>query len=294
MSLVKRTKIRAGYLALRFLSLLCQAKWSWLTRLGAALLGDLAWFLPTKLRRNGLSNLRNAFSLQMTEAEIRRICRTNFRFFAKSLLEFLSCPYLTREEIRQRVELRGRKFLRSALEEGKGVILLTANFGNWEWLGARVSAEGFPLTSVVRRHSDPATEALRESIRRHNGTKTISREDTRAALRCLRDKQILLILADQHGGPAGIRVPFLGRPASFFPGIALLALHTRAPVISAFAVRKRDDSHAATVYPPLELAAAPNSQECIRANTSLFKTVIEEKIRQHPDHWIWFQDRWRS
>lgn len=293
-SLVKSLKARSVYLCLRCLSLLCQIRWHWfLPRLGT-LLGDIAYLLLARFRRVSLSNLHLAFSSRYSESEIRRICRSNFRLFAKSILEFLSSPYLTQEELHSRVELRGAEFLRRALEQGRGAIVLSAHFGNWEWMGARACADGLPLSVIARPHDDPATESLIGSIRRHNGMKVIPRQDARAALRALRNNRILAILADQHAGPSGIPIQFFGRACSTFPGIAALALRSGAPVIPGFAIRRPDDSHLVTFYPPLELLSAPDSKESVRLNTELCSKVIEDQVRQHPDHWMWFHNRWRS
>lgn len=294
MSLVKKAKTRGAYLLLRSLSLLCQVKWRWfLCQLGP-FFGDVVYLASARFRGVALSNLRLAFSSDHSEAEIRRICRSNFRLFAKNLLEFLSSPYLTQEELRRRVELRGGEFLHRALQQGKGAILLTAHFGNWEWLGARVCAEGLPLTVIARPHSDPATATLIDSIRCHNGMRVIPRRDARSGLRALRNNQILGILPDQHAGRSGIPIPFFGRLASTFPGIAAFAIRSGAPIIPGFAVRRPDGTHVVTFYPPLQLLSGPNSQEAMRANTALCSKVIEDQIRQHPDHWMWFHDRWKS
>jgi KDO2-lipid IV(A) lauroyltransferase len=241
-----------------------------------------------------MANLHRAFSATMSEPEMRRLCRNNFRLFAKSLLEFLSSPYLAEGELRRRVELQGTHFLRDALKKGNGVIILTGHFGNWEWMGARACAEGLPLAVIVRPHSDPATEALISGIRTHNGLRVIPRNDARAAMRSLRNNEILGILADQHAGDSGIPIPFFGQPASTYPGIAALAIRTGAQVIPGFCVRRPDDTHLVTLYPPVKLIGGADNQEAIRANTALCAKIIEEQIRKHPDHWMWFHNRWKS
>jgi KDO2-lipid IV(A) lauroyltransferase len=290
----KRVKTRAGYFALRCLSFVCRVgSHRFLCGLGS-FLGDLLYVGSARLRRTALSNLSLALSAHMSEADIRQLCRSSFRVFSKDVVEFLSSSHVTREELRRRVELRGEEFLRSALKGGKGVILLSAHFGNWEWMAARISADGIPVSFVRRLDSDPATEALIDSAQRHNNIKIIPKHDVRAALRSLRDNEVLLMLADQNAGSAGIRVPFFGCPASTFPGVAALAIRTGTPVIPGFAVRKPDDNHVVTFYPALQQLPGKDNQEKIRANTVLYTKVIEDQIRRHPDHWIWFLRRWRS
>jgi len=278
---------------MRAIALLCRVRSQWfLYRLGT-FLGDLTYLLPLRLRRVALSNLRRAYP-QFSPAEIRRLCRSNLRLFGKNLVEFLHSPCLSREDIRSRVKLQGLEFLHGAFKQGKGVICLTAHFGNWEWMGARITADGFPLAVIARPHDDPATSAFIDSIRIHNGLKVIPRHDVRAALRSLRRQEILAVLADQHAGKAGIPVPFFGRPASTFPGIAALALRSGAPIIPCFIVRMPDNTHVATICPPVQLISGDDTQETIRANVALCTKIIEDQIRCYPDHWMWIHNRWKS
>jgi KDO2-lipid IV(A) lauroyltransferase len=161
-------------------------------------------------------------------------------------------------------------------------------------MGARIAAEGLPLTVIARPHNDSATNTLIDSIRQRNGMVVISREDVRSALRTLRNNQILGILPDQHAGRSGIPILFFGRPASTFPGIAALAIRSGAPIIPGFAVRQPDGTHLVTISPPLKLLSGNDSQETVRSNTTLCTKVIEEQIKLHPDHWLWFHNRWKS
>lgn len=291
---IKRVKGHLGFgflIVLAGLARLLPRRWH--GAVGRAV-GDAAYYLLKRYRRVGLANLQSAFGAEMSSAEIRSLLRQSLRQLGIGAVETLLLPHLRPEQLRSMVSLQGLDNLRAGLEKGKGVILLTAHFGNWELMGARICQEGIPLSVIARAQDDPQTDRLVEWIRGRVGMRVIDRDTLRPALKCLADNEVLGILPDQHAGKAGVFVNFLGRPASTFTGAAALARRTGAAVVPGFDVRSPDGHHTVTFYLPLALHSAPMPTEEEALNTALFSQVIEEQIRRHPDHWLWIHQRWKT
>ena len=91
----------------------------------------------------------------------------------------------------------------------------------------------------------------------------------------------------------GVFVDFFGRPACSNKGLALLALHTGAPVVPVFLVRDRL-CFKAEFGPEMRLIQTGDETKDIEANTRHYTKAIESVIRRHPDQWFWVHQRWKT
>jgi KDO2-lipid IV(A) lauroyltransferase len=73
----------------------------------------------------------------------------------------------------------------------------------------------------------------------------------------------------------------------------VLALRHGAPLQIGFMVRQRDGTYEVTLeeipFPDLSGYSEENVLELTRRHTA----VLEERIRQYPDHWLWMHRRWK-
>lgn len=259
-----------------------------------ALVGTLVWKISLR-RRIALSNLRQAFGQEMTDAQIKAIARAAYRNLGKSLMEFLKLPSLSEHEINRLITLQGTEHFGRALAQGKGVILLAAHFGNWELMGSKMALDGYPLHVIARDQDDEDLTILFARLREHGAMQVINRNQAvRQVLRCLKNNQVVGILADQNTAKGGIFVDFFGKLAATATGPAAFALRTGAPVVPAFCLRKPDDTHLGVIMPPMEITVSGDQEHDIRENTQRLTKLIEEQVRQHPDHWFWVHKRWKT
>jgi Kdo2-lipid IVA lauroyltransferase/acyltransferase len=257
-------------------------------------LGSLCFATMRRYRRVARANLKRAFGATRSPAEIERMAQRSFHHLGRTLIEFLRIPYWDGAEIERRVELRGTDHLEAALAQGRGVIGVTAHYGNWELLGARIVRAGYPVHVIVRDADDPATNALLNRIRRVSGCRVISRSDgLRPSLACLRRNEILTILLDQNTMQGETFVEFFGHPAATATGPAVLARRTGAVLIPAFDRRLPDGRHVAELLPPVAWDDLGGDVYPIREITARLTRVIEQQIRVEPEQWLWLHDRWK-
>lgn len=264
-------------------------------------LGRLFYVSLHRYRRVARRNLRRTFGAigpgasAWSDEEIERMVRLSFRHCGQTLAEFMAMPYRSSAEIERRVELRGAHHLDAALARGRGAILVTAHYGNWELMAARIVGAGYPLSVIARDVDDPATNALINWIRRGCGYEVISRRRaTRPALECLRRNELLGILLDQNTVSGEVYVDFFGRPAATAPGPAILALRTGAPLIPLFARRQEDGSHVVQLQPPLDWVATGDRDQDVVRITAQLTQAIERQIRAEPAQWFWIHNRWKK
>lgn len=260
-----------------------------------ARLGTLMRRLSPRHYRIVLANLRQAFGSEKSEQELHELAQACYTHLGKCLMEFFRLPRLGPEEIKRRVELRGAAHLEAALEQGKGAILLTGHLGNWELVGARLAAEGYPIVAIARAQRDSTLTDYILKTREATGMKIYHRESAvRASLLALRSNEFVGMLIDQNAGDEGIFVDFFGRPASTAAGAAVFALKTDAPVLPTFGYRQADDTHVAVIEAPVPLIRTGDHRRDVWENTARYTKIVEEKIRAHPEQWFWLHKRWKS
>jgi KDO2-lipid IV(A) lauroyltransferase len=187
-----------------------------------------------------------------------------------------------------------------ASRQGKGLLLLTGHFGNFEattiaGIGQFKQYRG--MFHFVRRPLKPAWfNRLVTSRFRRAGFGTLPKRGSLDAILDLLSKgNIVVYVFDQHAGrPEGITVDFFGHPAGTFKSLAVLALATGAPVIPASSWREPDGTHVLRFEQPLPLIESDDPGEAIRRNTRSFNATLERLLLRHPEQWIWMHRRWKA
>lgn len=260
-----------------------------------AVLAALAyWFWP-RLRHVGLFNLRLAFP-EWTDRERRRVLRGVFRNFGRMLADFARFPQLNASNIERLIIYDGFEHYARAREQGKGVIFLTAHFGNWELSSFAHGLYGYPLSFTVRKMDNPLLDERVNRMRCLSGGHTIEKNDfARQALRVLKQGEALGILMDTNMLAAeGVFVDFFGRPASTTTGPARIARKTGAPLVLGLAIWDTKLGKYRLRFEPVEWIRRDDPEEEILANTANFTRLIEEYVRRYPDQWLWVHRRWKT
>ncbi len=260
--------------------------------LGIAL---LFYHLVSQQRFIALQNLRLAFPEKSME-EIAAIARGVYRNLALVAAEFFDLPRLTPAWIERHVTVEGMDHFRRALEKGKGVLMFSAHFGNWELMAATAGLIIGPVMIVYRALDNTLLDTLVRQVRSATGN-TMQAKDwaLRPMLRTLKDNGLIGILIDQNVKRSeGDFVEFFGRPACTTNSLALMALRTGAPVIPAFLVRTGSRRYRFVIGAEVEIAKTPDRGGDLRENTQRFTRIIEDMVRRYPDHWLWIHQRWKT
>ena len=283
-----------GWLALAIVTPLGLAL-AWLpARVGlwvGARLGDLAWAALPRRRAVALENLTRAFP-ERPASELARVGRDSFRHLGMNFVE--SCVFYFRPPARllSRVSIEGLSHFEAADAQGRGMLLLTAHYGNWELLAASHALARFPLSVVMRPLDSPAFEPILERFRLRSGVELITkRRALTDIVDALRRRRMVGILLDQNASRReGVFVPFFGVPASTSKGMALIALRTGAPVLPVFIRRRPDGRHVVHAGAPVPV---PSDGDVV-AFTRAFNEAIEAAIRRAPEQWFWLHRRWKT
>lgn len=263
----------------------------------ADILSALAYRAAVKQRKIALDSLGMAFGLDLGVKEREGIARECFRNMARSGVELLYI--LERPELAGDIAIiEGRQNLDQALSLGKGVIVVSAHFGNFPLALTCLRRQGYRVNVILRRMRDAQVEEFLEKRRRKIGISFIHSMPRTAcvdsSLKALRNNELLFIQLDQNFGTAGVFVNFFGREAATATGPVVLALRTGSPIVPLFIVRGKDNRHKIIIEEPLEIEKKDTQEETLRFNIQKITSVIEFYIRKYPQEWGWIHRRWKS
>lgn len=255
----------------------------------------LFFVLSLKHRVIVIHNLQLAFP-EKSFSEIRRIARGVYRNMGIVAAEFFDIPYLTRENIGQRITIEGLEHCREALKKNRGLLMFGAHFGNWEMEAAAFAYLFQPIVAIYRPLDSEFLDNLVLQVRSSGGNMAVAKERAmRPMLRHLKNNDILGILIDQNMAVyEGVFVDFFGRPACTTDGLAHLALHTEAPVLPGYMARLPDGKYHFVIGEEVPIVRTGDRKADIIVNTQNFTRIIENVIRRYPDQWLWLHQRWKT
>jgi KDO2-lipid IV(A) lauroyltransferase len=188
----------------------------------------------------------------------------------------------------------------AALGQGKGVLILTGHFGNFE-VATAAGLDSYPQARgrfwFVRRPVKPPW--LDRLVARRFARAGFGILPKRGGLDAILDKlaagDLVVFPFDQHASRKdGVLVEFFGHPAGTFRSLAVIALSTGAPVVPAASWREPDGSHVLRFEPALALIEHPDANEAIRLNTRAYNAALERLVVRHPEQWWWTHRRWKA
>jgi KDO2-lipid IV(A) lauroyltransferase len=189
--------------------------------------------------------------------------------------------------------VEGFEELEAGLEGGRGAVIVTGHFGNWEVAGASLTARGVPLDVVAVRQRNRLVDRLIRETRERLGMRVIYRGgSTKELLDSLRQGHAVALVADQDARSRGVFVPFFGRLASTYRGPALLALRSGAPLYLGSVTRRSDGTYAVRVR-RLEVPEAGGARR-VEAITAQVTAALEAAVREAPGQYFWQHRRWKT
>jgi Kdo2-lipid IVA lauroyltransferase/acyltransferase len=252
-------------------------------------------FWPLGYRKEvTLSNLRRAFP-EKSESEIVAIARGAYENIGISLLEFVWFPKMSREQLGKMVHFDKPDVVQGAYDKGKGLIILTAHFGNWELMGQSFIVRfGFLVNGLAKTQSNPFVNRSINKRRSRVGNRVIQMETSlREVLRALRNGEAVGLVADQAAPKENVPIEFFGTMVPTHQGPSALCLKLGSPMVSVFSVRRSDGLYDAIVQEVPSQDLKGDSEENINELTRRHVKILEDIIRKYPDQWLWQHKRWK-
>ena len=241
------------------------------------------------------SNLRLAYR-DKDEAWIEATTRAAYEHLGREAAAMLRLSKLDSKQVIDRTVTSGWDQMEVARSHGRGVLLVTGHYGNWEIAAATVAARGVPIAAIVRRQGNRLVDERLQQLRRNLGIETIYQGDAPSRVpRVLRANGVVGIVGDQDARKSGLFVPYFGRLASTHRGPALFALRLNAPVFSCIARRiPGSDVRYEVIGEHVDVTRTGDLDTDVRTLTAELSSRLERQVRIAPEQYFWFHRRWKT
>ncbi len=261
----------------------------------AGLLGSLAGSV-LRIRRTDVDrHLEIAFP-DATPAWRRGVARASYRHLAREAVVTFRLSSSSVDDVRRRTKVHGLQELESALEEGRGAILITGHLGNWEIGGASLAARGVPIDAVVFPQNNPLFDRHLNNARARFGVTVVAKADAgRMVLESLRKGRVMTLMADQNIRTRPVFVDFFGMPAATAKGPVVFAFRTGAPVFLGVSLREPGwPAHYRVLIERVPIARRGALHADVARLTRAHVALLEDHIRSAPEQYFWLHRRWKS
>lgn len=293
---MKRVSHFLVYVVLRVLVSIIQAlsmeTCAGIVRLVAYLLCDVVKFRAATIDENLKIALPNS-----TPQERHKIARRMWRHLLMMVLETIHAPRKIHDtNWRKFVVINNRRAIVTAMLLPRPKVIVTAHFGNFEIAGYLTGLLGFRTHTVARTIDNPFIDAYVNRIREAKGQYMLPKVGSAPqADGVLATGGMLVLLGDQHAGPKGCWVDFMGRPSSCHKALALFTLVSKAPMVAVYCKRTtgpmRFELGMAGLMDPNQ--PAPELAG-VKQLTQWYNQVLEREIRQEMHQYWWVHRRWRD
>ena len=246
----------------------------------------------TSLSRRPLQNLRIAFP-EKSGSDVAAILDGMWDNLGRVLAEYAHLDSVRCHGPNSRIEITGGEHFLAANASGKGMILLSAHFANWEIMPIVAREFGVDGAVVVRPPNNPMIGRWLDRLRKRNGMQEqISKcHSVLRVCSLLRKGKTILLLADQRASE-GIRVPFFGRDVFTTPAPACLALKIGVPIVPVSNRRLAGAKFHMRIHPPILPPNSGDHERDVVLMTAAINRFIEDRVREAPAEWLWIHRRW--
>ena len=262
-----------------------------LSRCGNAL-GSLSFHLGRRRRHIVLVNLRLCFP-ELSEAQRQQLARAHFRVLGRSMLERSLLWWASTERLSRLITVVGDDQLRTLVEAGRPVLMLTPHFVGLDAGGAAIAMR-FDCASIYAVQSNRVFDRLLLRGRQRFGDQLLlsRQEPVRSSVRAMMAGRPLYYLPDMDFGRRdSIFVPFFGVQTATVPGLSRLARLAGATVVPCLTRILPDAAgYLVTVGEPWQDFPSRD----VEADTARMNAWIEEAIRSMPEQYYWVHRRFKT
>ncbi len=259
------------------------------------ILGLILFVVLGTRRRVAFANLR-LINPQWASKQVHRFTRKVFQHFGITLVETTQMDCLAPTELLRRIQVEGAEHVTEALEQGRGLIVISAHIGNWE-----SALQLFPLyfkqpvLGVAKSFRFGFGHRWVEKLRTRTGNQVVPKKNAFVRLmQTLRQGGAIGLMMDTTRMKQGVSVRFMGHPVNANPAAALLAMRSKSAVLPMICTREPDGRLVLRISPAVTMRRTANLRADVQYNTQRMTDIIEAAVRSKPEQWYWLQKRWKS
>lgn len=225
-----------------------------------------------------------------------------FRWIAGAGVSFLRLDRIDLAATVRALEIEGEEHWREAIGSGRGIVLVTGHFGNWELLGgvlaywlARSPRPECRMHVLYRTVEPPGLDRAIRELRRAVGVVPLPVEGGLGpAVRALRRGDVVGLLIDRVPRGPAVSGRFFGMRCRQAAGAARLALAGEAWLLPAALWTEAGGRYRVRFLPPELIGREGERHDAVVQATRRMNDALERMIRSAPEQWPWFENRWKD
>jgi len=249
-------------------------------------------FLLFPYRENVIrQNLKRCFP-EKSDQEVKFLQKKYYQFLCRLFWESLKGFSISEDEARKRFHFQHSELVTEYLNQGHSVIGLAGHYGNWE-LGALSS--GLFFSSVTGLYKPVKNKRIDRYIRQKRGKFGLQlgaiQHTYRIFAKSQKQPSFYLLVADQQPSTRekAIWVSFFKQDTPCLHGAEMFGKKYEMPVVF---IDIQPQSFGYYVADISLLSSNPSDLQK-GALTQKFMSTLENRIRQHPEYWLWSHKRWK-
>lgn len=252
-------------------------------------------YLADSKRRNGVcKELEMLYGNRFSKREIRKIAISSFELFLKRLFENLYFGYrrMNAEQFNKIASIEGFEHVKTALEKGKGVLLIQFHFGSFLLILLALSLRGVIINALA---GAPLKESsyiknkmveFREKEKNSYPFKVLTiKSSLLPVVKALKNNEVIGVTIDGRQGANWVPVKLFDRTALFSAGLIDLSIRTGAVILPLAIVMGQNNRHRIIIEPPMELTVDEDRENMLRINVEKFIKNYEKYLLNYPDHY---------
>lgn len=261
----------------------------------AEIVGRVGYILAPGPRRNVWDNLRHVMP-DAPKSRLRQTAKAVFRNVAYYYADLAQLPRMDIDQFfRERLIYSGiEEYIRSNIEKGHGVVMLSAHVGNAEMAGQSLVPLGIPCFAVTEAVKPERLSRMLNSIRKTHGVEVmpVGVPSAKRIMRTLRDGGTVALMGDRDIHGPKMLLPFFGEETWMPTGPIEVALRTGAAIVPAFSSRRGRYVIEANAQTPIEIERTDDLQADVRTAMLEYISRLETRLRAEPGQWMVLERIW--
>jgi len=255
--------------------------------------GKMLYYIGPKRRSITFNNIKE--SLKLNDSETTKITKESYQNLGITLFEMIKLRTYTDNQIKELVKFSNIELVEELLSKGRGLIMMTGHYGNWELLAYSTGLfTQKQINAIVKNQKNLLFDKFIIQNREKSGNKMISAGNAaREIINIIKNKGIVALIVDQSADPnKDVFVDFLGRKAATYETPASLALKFNIPILMAYAVRQKNNTYLAH-FTELDHSDLSYNKKDVIELTQRHVKHLENQILEIPGQWAWQHRRWK-
>ena len=242
------------------------------------------------------ANLNLVYGNNISDKEKNNIIKESYRNLVYNLYEFIENPTLNLEQLEKKITVKNENIILDAIKNDRKIILISAHYGNWEYITSYISLKYRPTTMVGKLMKNKYLNNDMENNRNKHNSQMLSKYGSaKGLMKALKTGRMIGLAIDQHVFIGkGVKVNFLGYNDTQTDSTSRLAIKNDALIIPVYFIKDDFRKYTIKFDTPIDHKNIEDNEDKVIKLTQLQADSMSKQILEYPEIWFWQHKRWKE